>query len=262
MAGKRVLIADYEAQLPNNGVVLLLGQNGTGKSLLLRAISQLDHGQDVALTTAQSDPVPVATVLDFPGFRSTDRLADIVRKASWFECDADALAENLSRLNVDLPAASTVSEWSLGNRQRVRIAAALASSRKVLLMDEPFRSIDEGELHSLISLLAEDSKQRLIVVSTHRPELLAGLATAAVRLSGNSVPGVPQLAKPSGMAVVQIARRVLKGKPEDGTDVAPIEMQSHIVDQAQLRELLATATAADTELISLLMRPSYNAEGE
>jgi|GEM_PF-730965 len=259
MAGKRVLIADYQAELPTTGVVLLLGENGAGKSLLLRAMSQVDHGQDVHLQTAQDEPVPVAAVLDFPGFLSADRLADVVRKARWFGSDADALSENLARLDVDLPANSTVSQWSLGNRQRVRIAAAIASPRKVLLMDEPFRSIDEGHLHSLIALLAKDAERRLILVSTHRPELLAGLATAALILSGDTVPRVPQLATPSGRSWVQVAGRGLDG-PD--ADTPTLEMQSQTVDQGELQDVLQAFTSEDAGKFSLLVRPDYSVDGE
>lgn len=250
MAGKRVLVSDFEADLPATGVVLLLGQNGAGKSLLLRAISQLDQGQTVELTD-RGDPVPVAAVLDFPGLLSSDRLSDVTSKSAWFGCDAETLEIYLSRLAVDVPDRSTVSKWSLGNRQRVRIATALASPRMVVLMDEPFRSIDEDHLQSLISLMVEEAERRLIIVSTHRPELLAGLATDALVLSEAGERRQAQLVRPSGRLRVRSVQR---------TDDLAIDMQTATVSQSQLHDVLQDLSATDSELLSLLAQPDYRIE--
>jgi ABC-type Mn2+/Zn2+ transport system ATPase subunit len=172
-----------------------------------------------------------------------------MRKAAWFECDVDALGSYLSRLDVEVPERSPVSKWSLGNRQRVRIASALASQRKVVLMDEPFRSIDEAHLHSLVSLLAEEAKTRLIIVSTHRPELLAGLAKAAVVLSDNSSFQPPHMARPSGQIRVQLAKRA---------EASTVEIQTRTVSRSDLPEVLQTLALPESEVLSLLVQPDYS----
>jgi energy-coupling factor transport system ATP-binding protein len=75
-----------------------------------------------------------------------------------------------------------------GERQRLAIAAVLATEPRVLILDEPTTGLDHREQRAILALLAELHRAgRTIVVITHAPWLVAENATRAILLSHGRV---------------------------------------------------------------------------
>jgi ABC-type nitrate/sulfonate/bicarbonate transport system ATPase subunit len=75
-------------------------------------------------------------------------------------------------------------ELSYGQQQRVAIARALAFPSPILLLDEPFKGLDETLIHRVISYLKErqTGKKQLIIFTTHKQEELSLLADHIIHL--------------------------------------------------------------------------------
>ena len=103
----------------------VIGPNGAGKTYYLRTLSQ-NPG------TALAQAAPDAAL-----YGATPREYFAIAKTGWSDLDIDR-AESL----LDFPATTPMKSLSLGQRQMVITAAALASGQPALLFDEPFNGLD------------------------------------------------------------------------------------------------------------------------
>jgi len=160
-------------------IVALIGGSGCGKSTLLRAVSGLDRASEgrvlldgVAITAPQEsigiifqEPrlLPWLTVAQNVGF-GLDHRPRAERNAR--------VAEALARVGLTDKADNWPRELSGGQAQRVAIARALVPRPQVLLLDEPFSSLDAFtriDLQDHLLDLWADTKPTLILV-THDVE--------------------------------------------------------------------------------------------
>lgn len=69
-------------------------------------------------------------------------------------------------------------QMSGGQMQRVAIARALVNDPDILLADEPTGALDSDTSVQIMEILKEISRDKLIIMVTHNPELAAGLCRA------------------------------------------------------------------------------------
>lgn len=181
--------------------VTLLGPNGAGKSTLLRVMAGLLRaergealfaGQEIsrwprrelarriAFLPQQVESVYGHTV------RETVELARYPYLGAWGRLspqDHSTVAEAMSRTEVEAFAERPLRELSGGERQRVLLAAALAQSGELLLLDEPTASLDLHHQVQLMSLLSELARAgHSVLCATHDLNLAASFADRVVLL--------------------------------------------------------------------------------
>ncbi len=150
------------------------GKSGSGKSLLLRAIADLDPNQgDVRLATSARDLMPawqwrrkVAMVPAQSGWWA-DKVAD------HFEAGAD-LQPLLAAIGLPdaLPGALQwdVERLSTGERHRLAIARAICLAPDALLLDEPTAALDSESAARIDALIAQELQRGVaVVLVTHDP---------------------------------------------------------------------------------------------
>jgi sulfonate transport system ATP-binding protein len=169
--------------------VALLGRSGSGKSTLLRSLAGLDPSpQDEVVVTGRT-----AVAFQEPRllpWRTVERnveltLLNTVRDGSRKELVRSALAE------VSLTEKSEVWPGSLsgGQAQRVSLARALVSEPDLLLLDEPFSSLDaltRIEMHTLVTQLWERHQPAILLV-THDVDEAIALADRVLVLDGGRI---------------------------------------------------------------------------
>jgi len=84
------------------------------------------------------------------------------------------------------------SELSGGQMQRVAIARAIVNDPDIILADEPTGALDSETSIQVMDILKEISKDRLVIMVTHNPELAEQYATRIVRMSDGKVVGDSQ----------------------------------------------------------------------
>ncbi len=176
----------------------LVGRNGAGKTTTMRIVLGLaepDAGE-VHLNGVPIDDVarrrigymPEERGL-YPKMRVTDQLEFFGRLSGLEPADAQkAAAHWVERLGVADRAQDKVDELSLGNQQRVQLAAALVHGPDVLVLDEPFSGLDPVGVDVLAAVLREEADRgAAIVFSSHQLELVEHLCDAVTILDRGKV---------------------------------------------------------------------------
>jgi len=170
----------------------LLGRNGAGKTTLLRMIaglSQPSEGKVKLLGKSVRDGEARARIgLLGHGIGVYEELSafeNLRHFANLFGLAQPDTAANqwLERVNLAHVCDSPVREFSRGMRQRLAVARAFLHDPGVLLLDEPFTSLDDRAIALLQSLLADAlSRGATVVMSTHQLREAMELATHAALL--------------------------------------------------------------------------------
>ena len=180
--------------------VSILGQSGCGKTTMLNIIGGLDkytsgdlkingvstknykdrdwdfyRNNSIGFVFQSYNLIPHQTVL------SNVELALTLSGVSKAERKKRAI-EALEKVGLGEQIHKKPNQMSGGQMQRVAIARALVNNPDILLADEPTGALDTETSVQIMELLKEISKDRLIIMVTHNPELARDYSTRIVRL--------------------------------------------------------------------------------
>jgi ABC-2 type transport system ATP-binding protein len=170
-------------------VVGFLGPNGAGKTTAMRAVlgvTALDSGWiRFAGVTVDAEArrrfgyMPEERGL-YPGMRVLEQLEYLGRLHGMEAVDARRSAQKqCARLGLGERTDSKVEELSLGNQQRVQLAAALVHDPELLVLDEPFSGLDPVGIDDLSAVLADHAHNGATVLfSSHQLDLVEHLCEA------------------------------------------------------------------------------------
>jgi ABC-type nitrate/sulfonate/bicarbonate transport system ATPase subunit len=180
------LFSDLRLAVEPGTTLALVGPSGVGKSTLLRMIGGIDTDFTGSLTidgvAAASTPAAGYVFQDprlLPWLTAERNLTEL-------GVPLEAARSALARVGLAADAAAYPHQLSGGMQRRVALARALASNPRLLLLDEPFVSLDRElvvEMQTLVrDLIAETGATAILV--THMPEDAARLADRAILLAG------------------------------------------------------------------------------
>jgi ABC-2 type transport system ATP-binding protein len=161
------------------GITALLGPNGAGKSTLLRLLCGLARPSQGTVQVLGGDPRRDLTLLGRIGLvPQQEATFDVLRPLQHVEAaarllkvsDPRAAAERaLGEVEVDPADGRPIKALSKGNKQRVKIAAALVHDPEVLVLDEPLNGLDPRQRVHVIDLVRRLGARpgRCVVVSSH-----------------------------------------------------------------------------------------------
>lgn len=163
-----------------------VGSNGAGKSTTMRialGVLAADSGE-VRWDGAPLDVAARRTVGYmpeerglYPKMKVADQLVYLARLHGMSASDARAAMEHWTeKLGVAARRDSDVQTLSLGNQQRVQLAAALVHDPEILVLDEPFSGLDPVAVDVMSGVLREKADQGApVVFSSHQLELVEHL---------------------------------------------------------------------------------------
>ena len=158
----------------------LSGESGAGKSLLLRALADLDpHTGRISLGSVECDEIPAPRWRQLVGMLPAESGWWFDTVGEHFSTMDDHDAERLSQLGFTGNVLSwQISRLSTGEKQRLAIVRLLANNPRALLLDEPTASLDASNISRVENLLIEYCRVNTapILWVSHDPGQLARVA--------------------------------------------------------------------------------------
>lgn len=174
-----------------------VGGNGAGKTTTMRMILGVlaPSGGDVLwndepITVEQRRRIgymPEERGL-YPRMKILEQLVFLGRLYGLTESQAKSRAiDLLEHFDLGGRRADVLDQLSLGNQQRVQIAAALIHRPDALVLDEPFSGLDPIAVDQMVSLLAAEAGDVPLLFSSHQLDLVERLCDDLVILSGGRI---------------------------------------------------------------------------
>lgn len=235
-------LKDVDFDLESGEVHFLLGENGAGKSSLMKILSgsvkkdcgiiqmegkeiHIGSPQDsvkfgIAMVYQELSLFPNLTVAEniFAGAlpeNAVSRLIDWEKANSWTK-------EILSELNMDISPTTRVNDLGIGARQMVEIAKVLARNAKVLLLDEPTSALTTHETEKLFQIINELLKRGIgIIYVSHKLVEIKQIAHRVTVLRDGSKIGTLQVSDTSEADLIRmmVGREVTEKFPKEAIDI-------------------------------------------
>lgn len=171
----------------------LKGKNGSGKTMLMRAIAGLIYptegtveidgkvlGRDISFPESIGILIENPSFLpEYTGAKNLEILAKIKNKA-------DTKDINMALVSVGLlpDDKRTYSKYSLGMKQRLGIAAAIMENPDIIILDEPINALDENGAQLVRKLIVRHKERgALIIVACHDKDELDFLSDEIIEIS-------------------------------------------------------------------------------
>lgn len=202
-----IVLDGVNLSLERGRVYGLRGKNGSGKTMLMRAISGLIRPTAGTVTIDGkvigkdlSFPPSIGILLENPafipkysGFKNLGVLAEIQKRI-----DDEVICQVLEKVGLDPADKRPYRKYSLGMKQRLGVACAVMENPDLILLDEPINALDPVGVEMVKDLIKEHKERgALIVVACHDAEELDFLSDeiysmAEGKIVGHTMTGVSQ----------------------------------------------------------------------
>lgn len=192
-----VVLNDISLQMESGKIYGFQGKNGSGKSMLMRAICGLIHPTEGSIKideklmgTDISFPESAGILIENPGFISSysglqnlKLIASIKRQVK-----EEYIKELMERFHLDPADKKAYRKYSLGMKQKLGIIAAIMEMPELIILDEPMNGLDEESIEILKDMILElKEKGKLIILSCHDSEELLYLADEIFNLKNGKL---------------------------------------------------------------------------
>jgi ABC-2 type transport system ATP-binding protein len=241
-----------------------VGANGAGKTTAMRIMLGV-LAADAGVVRWMGQPVTFETRRRFgympeerglyPKMRVTEHLVYLARLHGLDPATAGRSADELTeRLGIAERRNDAIEKLSLGNQQRVQLAAALVHDPEVLVLDEPFSGLDPVGVDALAGVLLERARRGVpVVFSSHQLDLVERLCDSVGIINAGRMVAtgtVAQLRAQEGRRQLQV---VVQDTPADWAAAIPGvtviserrgEVVLELADGTDDQEILAAASRA------------------
>jgi ABC-2 type transport system ATP-binding protein len=199
----KLVLDDINLNLKSGNVYGFFGRNGSGKTMLFRAITTLIYptSGDViidgkSIITDDYDLRKIGLLLEEPGFyphltgfENLSMLYQINNKR-----DDKHINKMLKSVGLEEKSSKKYKEYSLGMKQKLRIAQAIMENQELIILDEPTNGLDETSIkivHEIIKKLKKENK--LILIASHNKDDLRLLCDKVFKIDAGHICGEMKL---------------------------------------------------------------------
>lgn len=192
----RNLLTDVTLTVDAGSITTLEGINGSGKTLILKAMLGLIKTSGKVLVSGQKMAVsgryPIRagvlienpSVLDeFSAFKNLKLIAELIG-----DIEESEIIDLLMYFNLPTDQKNTVKKFSLGMRQKLGIAQAMLGRSELIVLDEPTNALDETSVQKLIDYIkVVNHAGSTFVVTSHDRDFLNQISTKRIKVKAGSI---------------------------------------------------------------------------
>lgn len=189
---KKQILKDVDLKLQSGKIYGFVGRNGSGKTMLFRALSGLmsvDEGTislDGKVLHKDFSVLPsLGIVLEnaglYPNMTGMDNLMYLAEMTK--RVGQDEVREAIRRVGLEPDDKRLYRKYSLGMKQRLAIAQAIMEHPDVIMLDEPTNSLDEFGVTEIRKIITEEKERgALVLLASHNKEDIKLLADELYRI--------------------------------------------------------------------------------
>lgn len=281
-------VGDLNLELPL-GAYGLIGPNGSGKTTFINLVTGMLRPSIGRVRVLGKNPVHQREVLRHIGLcPASDLLYPNISALQWVEYmtglhgfsrgDAKQRAhESLLSLGMEDNMRRPIGSYSLGMRQRTKLAQAIAHSPQLLILDEPFNGLDPIGRHELSEFLKKWIEQgRNLILASHILHEVEAITSAFLLIHGGRVlasgdarevrsmlSGFPVEVEVEGDGLEGFAQNLVSQTWFSGLSFGESKrlLKLSVTDQTQFLEYLAAAACEAEVNLTAVRSPDGSLEG-
>ena len=199
------VLEEIQLEVPAGKIYGLIGRNGSGKTMLLRAVCGLIRptsgrvivfGEEIGVD--RSFPKEIGAIIEKPGFlphlsgMENLKLLAMIRN----QITREDIANTIRLVGLDPDLKKPVSAYSLGMKQRLGLAQAVMENPQLLILDEPTNGLDADGVKDIRAILRQLAEKGVtILIASHNSEDIAQLCDEVFRMEAGKLIKVDSAAK-------------------------------------------------------------------
>ena len=158
--GSKIVFDDYSKTLDFDKILIIKGESGLGKTTFLRIIAGLEKADNGKIS------IPVSKI---SFMFQEDRLIPFVSvlKNLTAVCDKEKALHYLQLMGLENEKDNSPLSLSGGMRRRVSLARALCFDSELVILDEPFKGLDEALKEQICEIIKKESENRAFIIISH-----------------------------------------------------------------------------------------------
>ncbi|MDM7657618.1 ATP-binding cassette domain-containing protein [Lactococcus lactis] len=175
-----------DINLENNRIIGLIGENGAGKTTLMNILSGLQNANEL-FNCEESDSDNILYVpsnIEPFDYMSVIEFVDIIRK---YSKSKKSNSEILQDLELEDKKDTMVNSLSQGMKKKLTLINVFLYDYSLVILDEPFNSVDVKYIYQLKKMLIELKKRTTILISSHILDTLNDICDNFVYLKNGEV---------------------------------------------------------------------------
>ena len=172
---EKILFSSLSIDFSDRGIYALSGESGIGKTTLLRIIAGLEKADGGEV---RKDGARVAYLFQEDRLIESLSAFDNIRLVS--NASDEEIKAMLSQMDLGADIDGKVADFSGGMKRRVSIARALLFDAPLVLLDEPFRGLDEQTKAKVAAVMQKSLAQKTAILVTHSSEEAALLGASEI----------------------------------------------------------------------------------
>lgn len=175
-----------DINLENNRIIGLIGENGAGKTTLMNILSGLQNANELFnCEGSDSDNILyVPSNIEPFDYMSVMEFVDIIRK---YSKSKKSNSEILQDLELEDKKDTMVNSLSQGMKKKLTLINVFLYDYSLVILDEPFNSVDVKYIYQLKKMLIELKKRTTILISSHILDTLNDICDNFVYLKNGEV---------------------------------------------------------------------------
>lgn len=176
----KIILDNINLELKSGNIYGFYGRNGSGKTMLFRAIATFIYPtegdiiiDDKSIINEDYDMRNFGILIDnsnfysdLTGFENLDILYRINNKK-----DENMINDVLKKIGLYEEKDKKFKEYSLGMKQKLRIAQAIMENQKIIVLDEPTNGLDEKSIKKFHKLILElKEKNKIVLLASHNKD--------------------------------------------------------------------------------------------